>query len=234
MSVDKHSNNNQQHGNNLQEVIRWGSHIGAVIPMLVLAVDYFTSNLTANPIQTATQRTGDIALILLVLMLAVTPILIFYQTNLLKGMRKRLGLYAFFYACVHLFIFFVLDYGLAWNQLIQLILQKLYLIFGLIAFIILLAMAITSSQWWKMKLTKNWKRLHRLVYLAAILIILHYALAQKGDILSLRGNLILPIIYGIITVFLLLLRPLVVRKAARWLVQKIRSITTKRKMRQSQ
>jgi sulfoxide reductase heme-binding subunit YedZ len=222
MSVDKHSNNNQQHGNNLQEVIRWGSHIGAVIPMLVLAGDYFTSNLTANPIQTATQRTGDIALILLVLMLAVTPILIFYQTNLLKGMRKRLGLYAFFYACVHLFIFFVLDYGLAWNQLIQLILQKLYLIFGLIAFIILLAMAIT------------WTRLHRLVYLAAILIILHYALAQKGDILSLRGNLILPIIYGIITVFLLLLRPLVVRKSARWLVQKIRSITTKRKLRQSQ
>ena len=117
MSVDKHINNNQHRGNNLQEFIRWGSHIGAVIPLLVLAVDYFTNNLTANPIQTATQKTGDIALILLVLMLAVTPILIFYQTNLLKGMRKRLGLYAFFYTCVHLYIFFVLDYGLDWNQL---------------------------------------------------------------------------------------------------------------------
>jgi methionine sulfoxide reductase heme-binding subunit len=228
MSVEKHINNKQYRGTNLQEFIRWGSHIGAVIPIIVLAVDYFTNNLTANPIQTATQRTGDIALILLVIMLAVTPILIFYQTNLLKGMRKRLGLYAFFYTCVHLFIFFVLDYGLDWNQLIQLILQKLYLIFGLIAFIILLAMAITSFQWWKKKLAKNWKRLHRLVYLAAILIILHYALAQKGNILSLRGNLILPIIYGVITAVLLLLRPLVVRKAARWFVQKIRSITTKR------
>ena len=196
--------------------------------MVVLVMDYLTSNLTANPIQTATQRTGDIAMILLVLMLAVTPILIFYQTNLLKGMRKRLGLYAFFYTSVHLFIFFVLDYGLDWKQLIQLILQKLYLIFGLIAFIILLAMAITSFQWWKKKLAKNWKRLHRLVYLAAILNILHYALAQKGDILSLRGNLILPVTYGIVTAVLLLLRPLVVRKAARWLVQKIRSITTRR------
>jgi sulfoxide reductase heme-binding subunit YedZ len=227
MSIDKHNNNKQSRGSKSQEIIRWGSHIGAVIPIIGLAVDYFTNNLTANPIQTATQRTGDIALILLVLMLAVTPILIFYQTNLFKGMRKRLGLYAFFYTCVHLYIFFVLDYGLDWNQLVQLIMQKLYLILGLIAFIILLAMAITSFQWWKVKLAKNWKRLHRLVYLAAILIILHYALAQKGDILSLRGNLILPITYGMITVFLLLLRPLVVRKAARWLVQKIRSITTK-------
>jgi methionine sulfoxide reductase heme-binding subunit len=230
MSVEKHINNNHQRRTNLQEFIRWGSHIGALIPIIVLAVDYFTDNLTANPIQTATQRTGDIALILLVLMLAVTPILIFYQTNLLKGMRKRLGLYAFFYTSVHLYIFFVLDYGLDWNQLIQLILQKLYLIFGLIAFIILLAMAITSFQWWKKKLAKNWKRLHRLVYLAAILIIFHYALAQKGDILSLRGNLILPITYGIVTVVLLLLRPLVVRKAARWLVEKIRLITTKRNL----
>jgi methionine sulfoxide reductase heme-binding subunit len=231
MSIEKHIKITLQRRNNLQELIRWGSHIGAVIPLLVLGVDYFTNDLTANPIQTATQRTGDIALILLVIMLAITPILIFYQTNLLKGMRKRLGLYAFFYTCVHLYIFFVLDYGLDWNQLIQLILQKLYLIFGLIAFIILLAMAITSFQWWKKKLAKNWKRLHRLVYLAAILIILHYALAQKGDILSLRGNLILPITYGIVTAVLLLMRPLVVRKAARWLVQKIRSITTKRDLR---
>jgi sulfoxide reductase heme-binding subunit YedZ len=227
MSAEELTSINQNRRTNLQEIVRWGSHIGAVIPMVVLVVDYLTSNLTANPIQTATQRTGDIALILLILMLGVTPILIFYQTNLLKGMRKRLGLYAFFYTCVHLFIFFVLDYGLDWNQLIQLILQKLYLIFGLIAFIILLAMAITSFQWWKKKLAKNWKRLHRLVYLAAILNILHYALAQKGDILSLRGNLILPVTYGIVTAVLLLLRPLVVRKAARWLVQKIRSITTR-------
>jgi sulfoxide reductase heme-binding subunit YedZ len=233
MTVDKFIKNNHLRENTLKEIIRWGSHIGAVIPMFVLVIDYLTSNLTANPIQTATQRTGDIAMILLVLMLAVTPILIFYQTNLLKGMRKRLGLYAFFYTCVHLFIFFVLDYGLDWNQLIQLIMQKLYLIFGLVAFIILLAMAITSFQWWKKKLAKNWKRLHRLVYLAAILNVLHYALAQKGDILSLRGNLILPITYGIITLFLLLLRPLVVRKAARWLVQKIRSITTRNEIGQS-
>jgi sulfoxide reductase heme-binding subunit YedZ len=94
-------------------------------------------------------------------------------------------------------------------------------------------MAITSFQRWKKKLAKNWKRLHHLVYLAAILNVLHYALAQKGDILSLRGNLILPITYGIITLFLLLLRPLVVRKATRWLVQKIRSITTRHEIGQS-
>jgi sulfoxide reductase heme-binding subunit YedZ len=99
--------------------------------------------------------------------------------------------------------------------------QKVYIIFGLIAFLILLAMAITSFQWWKRKLAKNWKRLHRLVYLAVILIILHYALAQKGDLMLLRGNLIKPLIYGLITVILLLLRLPFIKKAILWLETKI-------------
>lgn len=190
----------------IREGIRWTSHIGAVIPLVVLIFDYLTSNLTANPIQTAEQRTGRIALIILIIMLAVTPFQIIHRTSLLSGMKKRLGLYAFFYACVHLFIFFVLDFGLNWHSIYLQIIQKTFILPGLIAFVILLAMAITSFQWWKRKLARNWKRLHRLVYLAAILILLHFALAQKGDVMQLRGNLAVPVVYGVITLLLLFMR----------------------------
>jgi sulfoxide reductase heme-binding subunit YedZ len=221
MSIEKTINNRSRRMDIIREVIRWGTHVGAVIPMVILIFDYLTSNLTANPIQTAEQRTGRIALILLILTLAVTPILTIYKTRLLTGTRKRLGLYSFFYASVHLFIFIFLDYGLNWVSIFKLMTQKVYIIFGLIAFLILLAMAITSFQWWKRKLAKNWKRLHRLVYLAVILIILHYALAQKGDLMLLRGNLIKPLVYGLITVILLLLRLPFIKKAILWLETKI-------------
>ncbi len=206
----------------IREVIRWVSHAGAILPLAVLIVDYLTSNLTANPIQTAEQRTGKIAIIVLIIMLAVTPIQIIHRTILLSGMKKRLGLYAFFYACVHLFIFLGLDFGLNWHSIYLQIIQKTFILPGLIAFTILLAMAITSFQWWKRKLARNWKRLHRLVYLAAILILLHYALAQKGDVMQLRGNLVQPVIWGLITILLLLLRLPWVKKVILWLGRFIR------------
>ena len=208
-----------------REIVRWTSHVGAVIPLIVLIFDYLTSNLSANPIQTAEQRTGKIALILLVIMLAVTPFQIFYKTRLLSGMRKRLGLYSFLYASIHLSIFIFLDYGLNWVSIFNQLTQKTYIIYGLIAFLILLSMAITSFRWWKVKLGKNWKRLHRLVYLAAILIVLHYAFGQKGDVLQLRGNLIQPVVYGSITLVLLLLRIPQVKKTLLMLLDKLRHIS---------
>lgn len=209
---------------NIREVIRWSSHAGAVIPLVVLIIEYLTSNLSANPIQTAEQRTGKTALFLLVIMLAVTPFQIFYKTRLLSGMKKRLGLYSFLYASIHLCIFIFLDYGLNWTSIFKQLTQKTFIIYGFIAFTILLALAITSFRWWKVKLGKNWKRLHRLVYLASILILLHYAFGQKGDVMQLRGNLAQPVIYGSITMLLLLMRLPWVKKTLLMLVDKIRQI----------
>jgi methionine sulfoxide reductase heme-binding subunit len=207
MPIEKAENEHHPRSKDtLREVIRWASHAGAIIPLVILVVDYLTSNLTVNPIQAAEQRTGRIALVVLVLMLAVTPFQTIYRTRLLSGMKKRLGLYTFFYVCVHLFIFMVLDYNLNWRNIYVQIIQKTYILPGLIAFIILLALAITSFDWWKRKLARNWKHLHRLVYLAAILVPLHYALAQKGDLMLLRGNLAVPVVYGVISLLLLFLR----------------------------
>lgn len=211
------------------EIIRWGSHLGAVIPLIVLIYDYLTSNLSANPIQTAEQRTGLTALVILVIMLAVTPFKTFVETGLLAGMKKRLGLYSFMYAAIHLLIFLVLDYGFAWRNIYIQIVQKTYILIGLTAFIILLAMAVTSFQWWKRKLAKNWKRLHRLVYLAAPLIVLHFALGQKGDVLRMRGNLIQPVVYGSIVMLLLILRLPPVKRSIQALQRTIRRHSPKTK-----
>lgn len=220
--MNRNENTQTRQNTIIREVIRWSSHIGAILPLLILIADYLTSNLTINPIQAAEQRTGRIALGVLIVMLAVTPINIITKTRLLSGMRKRLGLYAFFYACVHLFIFLVIDYGLNWLSIYKQLTQKIFILPGLIAILILTAMAITSFKWWKRKLGKNWKRLHRLVYLAAILILLHFALAQKGDIFQLRGNLVQPIVYGVITMLLLLMRLPFVKQAILWLEKTLR------------
>jgi len=184
-------------------VVRWGSHIASLLPLVILIIDFLTNNLTANPIQAATQRTGKTALTILVIMLAVSPVVSLTKASILSGMKKRLGLYAFAYAAIHFLIFIVVDYGLNFQWIFQTLSQKPYLLLGLAAFTVLLLMAITSFQWWKRKMGKNWKKLHRLVYVASIMIVLHFALAQKGDLFNLRGNIGLPIIYGVIVLLLL-------------------------------
>jgi sulfoxide reductase heme-binding subunit YedZ len=110
------------------------------------------------------------------------------------------------YAGIHFIIFTVVDYGLVLPRIITTFSQKPYLLFGLATFLVLLLMGLTSFKWWMRKMGKNWKRLHSLVYPVSILIVLHYALAQKGDIFGLQGNIIKPVIYGIIILVLLAIR----------------------------
>jgi methionine sulfoxide reductase heme-binding subunit len=193
-------------------ILRWATHIGSLIPLVLLVFDYFTENLTANPIQAATQRTGRTAITLLVLMLACTPINILFSTTKVAHLRKPLGLYAFLYAGIHFIIFTVIDYGLVLPRIITTFSQKPYLLLGLGTFLVLTLMGLTSFKWWMRKLGKNWKRLHRLIYPVSILIVFHYALAQKGDVFGLRGNILKPVIYGIIILTLLLIRVPYIKK----------------------
>ena len=139
-------------------------------------------------------------------MLACTPINILFRTTKVAHLRKPLGLYALLYAGIHFIIFTVIDYGLVLPRIITTFSQKPYLILGLATFLVLILMGLTSFKWWMRKMGKNWKRLHRLIYPVSILIVLHYALAQKGDIFGLRGNIIKPLIYGIIILILLAIR----------------------------
>jgi len=174
--------------------------------------DYFTGNLTFSPIQAATQRTGKYALILLVLSLACTPLNTVFGFRQALKVRRALGLYAFMFAAIHFAIFIGVDYAFNWEFIKLEVLDKRFMVVGFSAGLILSALALTSFRWWMKRLGKNWKRLHKLVYLVGILVIVHYAWAKKGDLFSLQGDIIQPFIFGLIILLLLLLRIPVVRK----------------------
>ncbi|MGE5377353.1 MAG: sulfite oxidase heme-binding subunit YedZ [Bacteroidota bacterium] len=188
-------------------------HLYAWSVIVLIAIDFITGHVSVNPIQELEQRTGRQAITLLVLSLACTPLnTLFHWSELLKR-RRALGLYAFMYAAIHVIIFVDLDYGLAWSLIAQTIFQKPYILVGMISFLLLVPLAFTSFNVWKMRLKKNWKRLHQLVYLIAPLVVLHYGWSKKGDFFALRGEIVRPLIYGLIVMVLLLLRLHPVRRA---------------------
>ena len=188
-------------------------HIYAWSGLVLLIFDFVTDNLSANPIQDLERRTGHHAIILLVLSLMCTPINTIFRWSEPLKRRRALGLYAFLYATIHVIIFADLDYGLKWSTLIQEVIEKPRLLVGLIAFILLIPLAITSFDIWKKRLGKNWKRLHRVVYLIGPLAVLHYVWSKKGDILSLQGEVIQPLIYGLLIAIFLIFRIPPIRKA---------------------
>jgi sulfoxide reductase heme-binding subunit YedZ len=190
-------------------------HIYAWSGLIWLIFDLVTGNLSPNPIQDLEQRTGRHAISLLVLLLLCTPINTIFKWSEPLKRRRTLGLYVFMYATIHIIIFADLDYGFAWSRLAQELFQKPRLIAGVIAFTLLIPLAMTSFDIWKKRLGKNWKRLHRLIYFIAPLVVLHYVWSKKGDILSLQGEIMKPLIYGlVIAVFLIFRIPPVRRSLA--------------------
>jgi sulfoxide reductase heme-binding subunit YedZ len=187
-------------------------HVYAWSALVRLLIDYFNDNLTANPIQALEQRTGRHAITLLVLSLACTPLNNLFGWRELIKRRRALGLYAFLYATIHVIIFVDLDYGLAWSLIVQTILEKPYIVVGVISFLLLIPLAVTSFNIWKVRLKKNWKRLHQLVYLIAPLVVLHFAWSKKGDFFRLEGDILRPLVYGLVVVILLSFRIPAVRR----------------------
>jgi sulfoxide reductase heme-binding subunit YedZ len=117
------------------------------------------------------------------------------------------------YVTIHVIIFADLDYGLAWSRLIKEVIEKPRLIVGAAALLLLIPLAITSFDIWKKRLGKNWKRLHQVIYFIAPLAVLHYLWSKKGDVLSLQGEVLKPLSYGLIVAILLIFRIPAVRKA---------------------
>ena len=181
-------------------------HIGAWIPFAWLVWAYNAHRLTINPIQDAMQRTGKYALVLLVLCLACTPLKTLFGWKGVIKVRRALGLYSFLYAAGHLMILSGWDYQFNIRFLVADLRGKLYIWFGLAALLILLALAATSFRWTMRLLGKNWKRLHRLIYVAGVLVVLHFAWAKKGDLFRLQGDIQLPLYFGLLLILLLALR----------------------------
>jgi sulfoxide reductase heme-binding subunit YedZ len=187
-------------------------HVYTLGELAWIAVDLAGGRLGANPLQAIQQRTGRLAITLLVLSLACTPLshLLGWREPLKRS--RTLGLYAFMVAFVHILIFLDLDNGLAWDFFTQTVAQKPYILLGMATFLLLIPLAATSFDIWKARLGRNWKRLHQLVYFIAPVAVLHYALSKKGDILSLQGEIVRPLIYGLIIVLLLAIRLPFVRR----------------------
>ena len=193
-------------------MLRYLVHAGGFLPMLWVIWEIVIHQSKFEPIQWVTLTTGRLALIFLLLTLACTPIFILTGFSEVNRRRKALGLYSFMYAAAHFAIFIAWDYGFAWSLIWQELTQKRYLIAGVGAGVILLLLAATSFKWWMKKLGKNWKRLHRLVYLAGVFVILHYAWIAKGDLLTLQGDIMLPFFAGVLVIIMLALRVKWLRK----------------------
>jgi len=196
--------------------LRVAIHVAGWLPLFFMLYDGLTNNLSINPIQEIVQRLGRFALYFLAASLACTPLnTLFGWRDLLKH-RRTLGLYSFMYASLHFFVIVAVDYGFNWSQLQQIIFTKPYALVGFTTGLILLALAITSFDIWKKRLKKNWKRLHALIYPAGLLAVLHYGWAKKGNFLALSGDIIRPLIFGVILIILLAIR---IPAIKRWIVQ---------------
>lgn len=185
-------------------------HLGGLAPLALLAWDAFTGNLTVNPIQYLTQRTGYAAIILLIASLVCTPLSVVSGWKRVLALRRPLGLYGFLYAVLHMLMFTTLDFGLNIPLIVQEVAEKRYILVGTSALLLLVPLALTSTKGWQRRLGRSWKRLHRLVYLAAPLALVHYAWAQKSDIRQ-------PLILGALVAVALILRlPAVRRRIEAW------------------
>jgi sulfoxide reductase heme-binding subunit YedZ len=151
----------------------------ALIPAAALIVDAFTGNLTANPIDYITDTTGDWAIRFLVITLCVTPIRRITGWNPIIRLRRMLGLFAFFYATLHFLTWSVLDWFFDFRQMGADIVMRPFITLGMATFVMLFALAVTSTQNSIRRLGRKWTTLHRLIYAAVVTALFHFWLARK-------------------------------------------------------
>ena len=164
--------------------LEFAVHLGALVPIALFAFDVWRDGLSPDPIRDVTLRTGLSALVFLLLTLAVTPVVTVTGLSALNPLRRWFGIYAFVYAFIHLLIFVVVDYGLDPELLADAVLTKPYALAGLGALLIMIPLVATSTDAMQRRLRRNWKRLHRWVYLAGILAIVHYVWLVKVGVLD--------------------------------------------------
>lgn len=169
------------------------------LPLLWLMFDTVTSNLGSNPIQGLHYRLGSWSLRFLCITLAVTPVQTITGCKDLSEYRPLFGMIAFGYGTLHVLAYLAADHFFAWDVIAIDIIQSPYIWFGILAYLIILALALTSSKAVKKCMGPHWKKLHRSVYLAVGAALLHYSL-------QLKGNLAEPLFYGVIVALLLAAR----------------------------
>jgi len=156
--------------------------------------------LTANPIEYVTHYTGDWTLRFLLITLTITPLRMLLNRPAITRFRRMLGLYAFFYGCLHMLTWLWWDRQFEISGMIEDVLKRLYITVGMTGFLAMVPLAITSTAGWVRRMGyKRWQKLHRLVYVSAVAGVLHYLWLVKSDKR-------LPLLYGSILAALLAVR----------------------------
>jgi sulfoxide reductase heme-binding subunit YedZ len=168
----------------VQKLLTYGTHLGALLPIVIYTYLFFTGNLGIDPVRESILKTGKTALILLLLTLGVTPIIYIFKLHIIQPLRRLFGLYTLGYVAVHLLLFLGLDYAFNPSLIWDALFEKRYAIVGLTAFLIMIPLAVTSSNKWIKRLGKNWKRLHKLIYAAGVLVIIHFVWLTKQGVME--------------------------------------------------
>ena len=163
-------------------LLKAAAFAAALIPAAALAYRYYTQDLTANPGDYITDQTGTWALSLLVISLTITPLRRLTKWNELIRLRRMFGLFAFFYATLHMLTWVVLINFFDVKAMVVDVAKRPYITVGMATFLILLSLAVTSNRFSVRKLGRRWQKLHRLVYVAAIGGVVHFWWLVKADI----------------------------------------------------
>jgi methionine sulfoxide reductase heme-binding subunit len=163
-------------------LLRAAAFGGALLPAIWLVVGFLRDDLTANPIEYITRHTGFWALILLVLTLGVTPARRLTGWNEVIKLRRMLGLFAFFYATLHLLTWIVLDKFFDFAWMVEDVAERRFITIGMLTWIMLLPLALTSTKGMIRRLGRRWQTLHRLSYVAAITGVVHFWWLVKADL----------------------------------------------------
>ena len=179
----------------------------SLLPLLRLIALGFQDRLSANPIEFITRATGDWTLYFLCLTLAVTPLRRITGLNALVRFRRMLGLFTFFYASLHFLTFIWFDHFFDLAEMVRDILKRPFIAMGFSAFVLLVPLALTSNDLMLRKLGRRWSVLHRLIYLIAILALLHFWWMRAG-----KNNFTEPLVIGVVIAVLLALRLIWLRR----------------------
>ena len=163
-------------------LLRAAAFGGALLPAIWLVVAFLRDDLTANPIEYITRHTGFWALILLVVTLAITPLRRLTRWNEVIKLRRMLGLFAFFYATLHLLTWIVLDKFFDFAWMLEDVAERRFITIGMLTWIMLLPLALTSTKGMIRRLGRRWQTLHRLSYVAAVTGVVHFWWLVKADL----------------------------------------------------
>jgi methionine sulfoxide reductase heme-binding subunit len=153
----------------------------ALYPAAALLYGFFTDNLSANPIDYITDHTGDAAITLLVITLMITPLRRLTGWNELIKFRRLLGLFGFFYATLHVLTWAAIDQFFDVETMAIDIVERPFITIGMVTFLLLLPLAVTSTTGMIRRLGRRWQQLHRLAYVATLTAVIHFWWGVKAD-----------------------------------------------------